>query len=322
MECRSTLYIPVSASTVDRPPPKFKLSPTQNALCGGFAGMTARMVISPIDVVKIRLQLQPHHPTPSMRMYPSFWSACLRIARDEGPLAFWKGNLPAELLYLCYGAVQFWTYSVACAYLGDTSGSKFIAGGVAGGVATAASYPFDLLRTRFAMQPSGKDKVYSSLAGAVRQIYASEGIRGFYLGVGPSILQIFPYMSLTFGTYELLLPMYRSIPALPSGSDAVVCGALAGACAKFGVYPLDTIRKRVQVQGPARAQYVVAAPKYVDRTWWRVGALIVQREGVRALYRGLVPGIAKAGPSSAVTFWAFEVARGWCERWEAARRKV
>lgn len=66
--------------------------------------------------------------------------------------------------------------------------------------ATLATYPFDLLRTRFAAQ--GQQRVYSGVYQAVRVIHQEEGIRGMYRGLAPSILQIMPYMGLVFGSYD------------------------------------------------------------------------------------------------------------------------
>lgn len=84
------------------------------------------------------------------------------IFAEEGIRGLWKGNIPAELLYMTYGAAQFLAYREASVLIStlpykinDTSKS-FVAGAIAGGVATLATYPLDLLRTRFAAQGSEK----------------------------------------------------------------------------------------------------------------------------------------------------------------------
>lgn len=66
-------------------------------------------------------------------------------------------------------------------------------------MATIASYPLDLLRTRFAAQ--GQHAVYCSIADAVRKIRANEGYAGFYRGLWPSVAQIIPYMAIMFASY-------------------------------------------------------------------------------------------------------------------------
>lgn len=73
--------------------------------------------------------------------------------------------MPAEYLYLSYSAVEFWAYKELEQALEiidkhhqlPRTVKTFGCGMVAGCAATAATYPFDLLRTRFAVQ--GPQKV-------------------------------------------------------------------------------------------------------------------------------------------------------------------
>jgi solute carrier family 25 thiamine pyrophosphate transporter 19 len=72
---------------------------------------------------------------------------------------------------------------------------------VAGTISTTATYPLDLLRTRFAAQ--GLQKIYPSLLGGIKQIYANEGSKGFFRGLAAANVQIVPYMGLFFTCYEV-----------------------------------------------------------------------------------------------------------------------
>jgi len=137
-------------------------SPTVTAIAGGLAGLTSRFVIAPLDVIKIRLQLQPRTPSSP---YHGILSTARTIVSQEGITALWKGNIPAELLYVSYSMVQFVMYRQAHVVLERAevpSGYRsFIAGATAGTCASIVTYPFDLLRTRFAAQ--GTQKVLISL---------------------------------------------------------------------------------------------------------------------------------------------------------------
>jgi solute carrier family 25 thiamine pyrophosphate transporter 19 len=220
--------------------------------------------------------------------------------------------VPAELLYVCYSAVQFTTYRSTTQLLHSTLGEgtlpqsaeSFIAGAVGGGTATAATYPLDLLRTRFAAQ--GNDRVYTSLWRAISQIGREEGVRGFFRGLGPGLAQIIPYMGFFFAAYETLRPHLCGLE-LPFGSGgAALAGTMASVMAKTGTFPLDLVRKRIQVQGPTRGRYVHKnIPEYYGGT---VGAvrMILRAEGFRGLYRGLTVSLLKAAPASAVTMWTYE----------------
>ena len=242
----------------------------------------------------------------------------LRVARDilrhEGITGFWKGNIPAEGLYLSYGAIQFLAYRSSNQLL-DVLATKsdvgipapaksFISGAVAGTAATTATYPLDLLRTRFAAQ--GTVKVYEGLIASIRDIRRSEGYTGFYRGLGAGIGQIVPYMGLFFALYEGLKQPMADIH-LPLGSGDALAGIVASVLSKSAVFPLDTVRKRLQVQGPLRHKYVSGArmPAYESGVLGTVRTIVL-REGWRGLYRGLSVSLVKAAPASAVTMWTYE----------------
>ena len=142
------------------------------------------------------------------------------------------------------------------------------------------------------------------MRASVRDIARHEGARGFFLGLPAAVLQIVPYMGLFFATYETLrLPLGHL--SLPFGSGDATAGIMASVLAKTGVFPLDLVRKRLQVQGPHRSRYVNGTiPE--TRGVWRTAKAIVGREGVRGLYRGLGVSLVKAAPASAVTMWTYE----------------
>src|SRR5271170_3920850 len=106
--------------------------PAVTAIAGGLAGLTSRFVIAPLDVIKIRLQLQTRRGT----TYRSAIHASKTIVAQEGLTALWKGNIPAELLYVSYSMVQFVAYREAHIVLEKaqvpTSYRSFVAGACAG----------------------------------------------------------------------------------------------------------------------------------------------------------------------------------------------
>jgi len=271
-------------------------------------------------VVKIRLQLQTHSLSDPLShknlhggpIYKGTIPTIRHILKHEGLTGLWKGNVPAEMMYICYSAVQFTTYRSVTLLLHRTFGEgrlphsaeSFIAGATAGATATMATYPLDLLRTRFAAQ--GNDRVYSSLRRAILDIKRDEGFKGFFRGLGPGLAQIVPFMGTFFAVYETLrLPLGQL--ELPFGSGDATAGVMASVIAKTGTFPLDLVRKRIQVQGPTRSRYVHKnIPEY--RGTVRTVQAILAREGIRGLYRGLTVSLFKAAPASAVTMWTYEQA--------------
>ena len=189
--------------------------------------------------------------------------------------------------------------------------SSFLSGGVAGGTATAVTYPLDLLRTRFAAQ--GTSQVYTSIVGSIGSIYSEEGVGGFFRGLPVTVGQIVPYMGLFFTTYEAFRPMTAQL-SLPFGSNDALAGIMASTVSKTGVFPLDLVRRRIQVQGPRRSGFGEGKVPEYGRGAWQVAKTVVAQEGWRGLYKGLGISLIKAAPASAVTMWTYEHALGMFRR--------
>lgn len=79
------------------------------------------------------------------------------------------------------------------------------------------------------------------------------GIRGFYAGLQPTVVEIVPYIALHFTFYEglkHLVRKYREDEAHKmTAVESFVAGGLSGMCSKLLTLPLDTVKKRMQVQG-------------------------------------------------------------------------
>ena len=283
----------------------------------------SRFCIAPLDVVKIRLQLQPRSISNPLSCdgikgptYKGVVHTMKTIVRQEGFRALWKGNIPAELLYLCYGGLQFVSYrsisqaqsqalqhiNVHLPFRIPGSAESFVSGAAAGAVATTATYPMDLLRTRFAAQ--GTEKISTGLLGACKDIIRDEGVPGYFRGLTAAVGSIVPYMGLFFSSYEFF---HQAIGGakLPFSSGDAAAGVLASVVAKTATFPLDLIRKRLQIQGPTRERYIhTNVPEY--KGVWRGLYAIWMKEGVKGWYRGLTVSLVKAAPASAVTMYVYE----------------
>lgn len=111
-------------------------------------------------------------------------------------------------------------------------------------------------------------------------------------------------MGLFFASYETLKIPFSHLE-LPWGSGDAAAGLTASLFSKTAVYPLDTVRKRLQVQGPTRGRYVHRNIPVYQGVLRTIRAILV-REGTRGMYRGLSVSLLKAAPASAVTMWTYE----------------
>ncbi|XP_038012810.1 mitochondrial thiamine pyrophosphate carrier isoform X3 [Motacilla alba alba] len=236
------------------------VSTVEAAAAGSASGLVTRILVSPLDVLKIRFQLQIEQLSsrnPAAK-YHGILQAVQRIFREEGLTAFWKGHVPAQFLSVGFGAVQFMTFESLTELMHNVTSFKardsfvhLVCGGLAACTASVAVHPVDTLRTRFAAQ--GEPKIYPNLRHAVVTMYQTEGPRTFYRGLTPTLIAIFPYAGLQFFFYNILQQFSKwVIPAEAKNGASVrnlVCGSCAGVVSKSLTYPLDLVKKRLQVGG-------------------------------------------------------------------------
>ena len=302
--------------------------------CGAVAGGVARVLVSPLDVAKIRLQAQRE----SLRTgkYRGTVHVMVTVAREEGAAGLFRGTVPALLFWIPYTGIQFAALGAfergaeACgaAAAVHPTALAFAGGAVAGVAATVASYPFDLMRTTMAAQ--GTPPVYRTLGECVAGVWRRSGPAGFYTGLGTTVLEIIPGSAVQFGAYAGLKRGAAGVRARAraragpragaSGSggeeldlelgaaEKFACGLLAGSVSKMAVHPLDVAKKRIQIQGLVRAERMgrsVARGEYAKGLLDCLGRILAA-EGVEGLYKGLAPSLLKAAPATAITFLVYE----------------
>ncbi|XP_056144472.1 mitochondrial thiamine pyrophosphate carrier [Lampris incognitus] len=292
------------------------LSPEEAALAGSAAGMVTRALVSPFDVIKIRFQLQIERVS-SRRpegKYRGLVQASRCILSEEGPFAFWKGHIPAQLLSVGFGAVQFASFEFLTELVHKNTefdsqmpGVHFVCGGLAACSATVACQPLDTLRTRFAAQ--GEPKVYRNLRHATSTMYRTGGVLTFYRGLAPTLIAVFPYAGMQFFFYNV----FKKLLGLPSkGSNSegylrsLLCGSGAGVISKTITYPFDLFKKRLQVGGFDEARVNFGQVRnyrgFVDCV-----SKIAKEEGPPAFFKGLSPSLLKAALSTGFTFFWYEI---------------
>ncbi|KAI0483978.1 mitochondrial carrier [Xylariaceae sp. FL0804] len=210
--------------------------------------------------------------------------------------------------------------SILIKYLPDPG--YFVAGAVAGGVSRTATAPLDRLKvyllvnttssTNAALDAAKKGQAVQALKGAgrplvtaVTELYKSGGFRGFFAGNGLNVVKIMPETAIRFGAYEAAK---KTLAGLEGHGDThhinpysrFVAGGVAGMVAQFFVYPLDTLKFRLQseyVSGGARGNALLLQ---TARKMYAEG-------GARAAYRGVTMGLVGMFPYSAIDMGTFEL---------------
>ena len=181
-------------------------------------GVLVTIATNPLWVVKTRMQLDstnvhPRSGAPRPRNTAgSFASAVRTIARTEGGRGFMRGLGPA-LLLCSHGAIQMMAYEElkslrrrALAARGLPPAPQLdalLTGAAAKLVATASTYPLQVVRSRMQQQLRGsKAAAYRTLPTAVATVLKRDGARGLYSGFVANALRVCPQAGVQFFFYE------------------------------------------------------------------------------------------------------------------------
>ena len=175
-----------------------------NALAGSLATSAHDAVITPLDVVKQRLQVVDSRYTGVMQ--------CVRqMMREEGLVAFYRSYPTTVLMNLPFMAVHFAGYEAFKLLLSPTDqpeshgvAQELLAGALTGACAGFVSTPLDVVKTRIQTQVtvSGEGVPAKKALQVVRSIWRSEGVRGFMRGASARVLYFMPSAAICWTTYE------------------------------------------------------------------------------------------------------------------------
>ncbi|KAL4355315.1 hypothetical protein GQ457_06G006650 [Hibiscus cannabinus] len=284
----------------------------QQLLAGGIAGAFSKTCTAPLARLTILFQVQGMHSDVSALSKACIWREASRIINEEGFRAFWKGNMVTIAHRLPYSSVNFYAYERYKSTLQSILGLEnqrgnasadpfvhFVGGGLAGMTAASATYPLDLVRTRLAAQRNSV--YYRGIWHAFHTICREEGFLGLYKGLGATLLGVGPSIAISFSVYESL----RSYWKLQRPNDSTImvslaCGSLSGIASSTATFPIDLVRRRMQLEGAAGRARV-----------YKTGLLgtfrhITQSEGLGGLYRGILPEYYKVVPGVGIVFMTYE----------------
>ncbi|KAF3162122.1 hypothetical protein TWF225_006254 [Orbilia oligospora] len=196
-----------------------------------IAGLVTGTATNPIWLVKTRLQLDKDTALAKTgstysRQYKNSWDCIRQTVRHEGIRGLYRG-LSASYLGVTESTLQWVLYErmkLALAHreerriaagleedLADITLSYVGRGGAAGMaklIATAVTYPHEVVRTRLRQAPmsDGKPK-YTGLVQCFKLVLKEEGMASMYGGLTSHVLKVVPSSMIMFGMYEIILRM-------------------------------------------------------------------------------------------------------------------
>ncbi|ORE09148.1 mitochondrial carrier [Rhizopus microsporus var. microsporus] len=182
---------------------------------GVFAGLAAGtteaiLVVSPMDLIKIRLQAQRHSMADPLDIpkYRNAPHAAYTIIKEEGIRALYKGVTLTALRQATNQAANFTAYqkmkkmAQGLQELSELpSYQHLILGGVSGAMGPLSNAPIDTIKTRI-QKSSASGSGFERFKTVTSEIIKKEGYFAFYKGLTPRLLRVAPGQAVTFMVYE------------------------------------------------------------------------------------------------------------------------
>merc|ERR1712212_538925 len=260
----------------------------QDFIAGGISAAASKTAVAPIERVKLLLQVQAVSKQLSeAQKYKGMVDCFVRIPKEQGFGAFWRGNLANVIRYFPTQALNFaFKDKYQSIFLGGvdkkTQFWRFFAGNLASGGAAGATslcfvYPLDFARTRLAADV-GKagEREFTGLGNCLTTIFKKDGIKGLYGGFGVSVQGIIIYRAAFFGLYDTAKGMTGKTNIFISWGIAQCVTTVSGIVS----YPFDTVRRRLMMQAGRKSGDILYSGT-ID-CWRKIAA----QEGTGAFFKG------------------------------------
>ncbi|KAI0786827.1 mitochondrial NAD transporter [Abortiporus biennis] len=207
----------------------------------------------------------------------------------------------------------------------QSSANSMIAGAGGGLVASIATCPLDVIKTKLqAQQAITGTKGYEGVVDTVKNVLKYDGFRGLYRGLGPTILGYLPTWAIYFAVYDGIKNYFGETPVPSSSSQQhiypaphvkgyqplarehtwtlhILSAMTAGATSTLCTNPLWVIKTRFMTQSRTEVRY---------RHTLDAALTIYRTEGPSAFFRGLLPSLLGI-LHVAVQFPLYEQLKSW-----------
>ena len=292
--------------------------PTIESVAGLTAGLVSTVIVHPLDIIKTRLQLSTNPTT----IYGASLTIFRGIFHNEGPTrveALYRGLTPNLVGNSAGWALYFLWYKQAQDVIRQwrnytpsqplTSADYLMASAASGALSAVITNPIWVVKTRMLSTSATTEGAYPSMWSGLRSIHRTEGVRGFFHGLTPTMVGV-SHGALYFLAYEKLKQWQRNTNLRKhkgtelSNVDTIIASSLSKVFAGTLTYPHQLVRARMQSYDPGSPASMVprlGLTGLVKSIW--------HNEGFVGFYKGLGPNLLRVVPSTCVTFLVYENVR-------------
>ena len=257
------------------------------------SAIITKTMVSPLERIKILKQVQSYYAS---NKYTGLSGSLRYIYHNEGLLGYFKGNLANLTRVIPNYAIKFpmndiYKSKIKNYYNTDKlSFLQLLSSGMLSGLNLVLfTFPFDVVRTRMTLDKNMAS--YNSIFNCGKQIIKTEGFTSLYKGLSISIMTSPLYIGLQLSLYEVFKEHFDD--------NKLLSGASAGIIAQTLMYPGDTIKRQMQINGLNGL-----AKKYNNlRECIRY---IYYMHGIKGFYPAVGINIIKAIPEAALQFAIYD----------------
>lgn len=228
-----------------------------------------------------------------------------KISATEGFTGLWRGLTPTLVMSVPSTVIYYVSYeqiraSFSLLYTNDVY-APLTAGALARVLSATAISPLELVRTR--MQAG--DKSLSQVIGGVSKLVASNGVSTLWRGLMPTLWRDVPFSALYWMSYESIKPQILAneyVALLRSDFMAsFTAGCVAGMASAVVTHPFDVVKTIQQVAHASNTQQNMRMLSVLTSVYFQ--------SGIRGLFVGLTPRIAKVAPACGIMISTYEMGK-------------
>lgn len=292
-------------------------------ILGGTAAAGAAFFTNPMDVVKVRFQLQGELKARGLYAvhYKNLFHAFFQIAKHDGFLALQKGLMPASLHQVILNGVRLGTYQVAEERgwtLAPDGSVKVInnigVGLVAGGAGAFLGSPILLVKTHIQSKSSqqiavGTQHQIDGMLKTLGKIYGEFGVKGLFRGAMGAVIRVMVGSSAQLTSFTIFKSYFKKHKIFSSKEDSIwntfAASMIGGVFIAIFMAPFDTISTRLYNQGVDKHGKGLIYSSYLDCV-----KKTFKQEGIHGLYKGILPCYLRIGPHTVLSLVFWDMLRG------------
>jgi len=285
---------------------------------GGVAAVGAGTFSNPLEVIKIRMQLQGELQARGLYVvhYRNAFHAAFTIAKNDGLLALQKGLVPALWYQFIMNGTRLGTYQLAENHglirrkNGDGVNplASLLMGAFSGAVGAVVGSPLYLVKTHLQSRANeksiavGHQHEYKGLRQAFKSIYQKYGILGLWRGSTSAVPRVAVASAVQMLTFEKSVEFVKAQDVFPQGTwiTAFCASLISGVFVTISMAPFDLVATRFYNQGVDPKGRGILYKTVID-----CAKKIFKEEGFRGFYKGWTANYFRLGPHTLLllVFW-------------------